>query len=240
LIKASKKGELSMRKLYWLLTIISRHDTQEYETFFLSHGVENLISIPSSGTAHEHTLDMLGIERTEKTILLAAMNADMLKSIIRGLTVEMKIDLPDRGVAIAIPFSGIGGQRTLEYLSGDAALGESDKEEEVMQSNYELILAIYEKGYTNVVMDAAREAGATGGTTVKAKGTAREAEKFFGLSIAEEKEMLFIVSTAEKKKDIMKAIMAKAGADTRAHAITFSLPVSDTAGFRFADTVDKE
>jgi hypothetical protein len=129
LIKASKKGELSMRKLYWLLTIISRHDTQEYETFFLSHGVENLISIPSSGTAHEHTLDMLGIERTEKTILLAAMNADMLKRIIRGLTVEMKIDLPDRGVAVAIPFSGIGGQRTLEYLSGDAALGESDKED---------------------------------------------------------------------------------------------------------------
>ena len=38
----------------------------------------------------------------------------------------------------------------------------------------------------------------------------------------------------------MKAIMQKAGVDTKAHAIVFSLPVTDTAGMRFADTVEKE
>ena len=41
-------------------------------------------------------------------------------------------------------------------------------------------------------------------------------------------------------EDIMKAIMQKAGVDSKAHALVFSLPVSETAGFRFADTVDKE
>ena len=53
-------------------------------------------------------------------------------------------------------------------------------------------------------------------------------------------EMVFIVSGTDKKKDIMKAIMQKAGMDTKAHALVFSLPVSATAGFRFADTVEKE
>ena len=91
-----------------------------------------------------------------------------------------------------------------------------------------------------MVMDAAREAGAGGGTTINAKGTAAGAEKFFGLSLAEEKEIVLIVSDAEKKKDIMKAIMQKAGIDSKAHALVFSIPVSTTAGFRFADTVDKE
>jgi hypothetical protein len=38
----------------------------------------------------------------------------------------------------------------------------------------------------------------------------------------------------------MKAIMHKAGMDSKAHALVFSLPVTDTAGFRFSDTVEKE
>ena len=91
-----------------------------------------------------------------------------------------------------------------------------------------------------MVMNAAREAGAGGGTTINAKGTAAGAQKFFGVSLVVEKEMVFIVSSVDKKKDIMKAIMQNAGMDTKAHAIVFSLPVSATAGFRFADTVEKD
>ena len=52
--------------------------------------------------------------------------------------------------------------------------------------------------------------------------------------------MVFIVSSTEKKKDIMKSIIQKAGIDSKAHSLVFSLPVSDTAGFRFSDTVEKE
>ena len=58
-------------------------------------------------------------------------------------------------------------------------------------------------------------------------------------TLAEEKEIVFIVSSVNKKKDIMKAIMQNAGVESKAHALVFSLPVSETAGFRFADTVDK-
>ena len=109
-----------------------------------------------------------------------------------------------------------------------------------MEATQELIIAIYQKGYTEVVMDAAREAGARGGTTIAAKGTVAGSDRFFGMSLAEEKEIVMIVSSAEQKKDIMKSIMQKAGIDTKAHALVFSLPVTDTAGFRFADTVEKE
>ena len=108
-----------------------------------------------------------------------------------------------------------------------------------MQTDYELIMAVYEKGHTDMVMNAAREAGAGGGTTIRAKGTGGNVAKFFGVSLAEEKEIVFIVSHINKKKDIMKAIMQQAGVDTKAHALVFSLPVSETAGFRFADTVAK-
>lgn len=230
-----------MKHLYWLVTIIQRADAREYEEFYLSNGARVAYSVPCNGTAHARTLSLLGLEKTEKSMLFSVITEDLLKVLKRRLTVEMKIDLPNRGVAMAIPLSGVGGMSALEYLTAGQEMDNTDQtEEKKMQSDYELIVAIYEKGYTDMVMDAAREAGAGGGTTIKAKGTAAGAEKFFGLSLAVEKEIVFIVSHQDKKKDIMKAIMQKAGTETKAHALVFSLPVSETAGFRFADTVEKE
>ena len=229
-----------MKNLYWFVTIIQRSDAREYEEFYLAHDVNVTYSIPCNGTAHAKTLNLLGLERTEKTMMFSVVTHDTLTTLKKRLTVDMKIDLPNRGVAMAVPLSGMGGMQALEYFTNGQLIEPDETEEKKMQSDYELIVAIYEKGYTDMVMDAAREAGARGGTTIKAKGTAAGAEKFFGLSLAVEKEVVLIVSSQEKKKDIMKAIMQKAGVETKAHALVFSLPVSETAGFRFADTVEKD
>ena len=230
-----------MKDIFLLMTIVRGKDADEYEEFYQSQGAGVVYSTPCNGTAHAKTLSLLGIERTEKKMLLSTVTSATLRKLKRSLTMEMKIDLPDRGVAVAVPLSGVGGSRALEYLiAGQEVAEENLTEENVMESSHELIVAIYERGYTDMVMDAAREAGAGGGTTINAKGTAAGAQKFFGLSLAVEKEMVFIVSSVEKKKDIMKAIMQNAGMDTKAHALVFSLPVSATAGFRFADTVEKD
>ena len=230
-----------MKDLFLLMTIVRRDDASEYENFYRGEGVEVVYTTPCNGTAHMKTLSLLGIERTEKAMLLATVTGDTLLTLQKHLTSHMKIDLPDRGVAMAIPLSGVGGSRTLEYFTAGQKVADNTKtEDNDMQSAHELIVAIYEKGYTDLVMNAAREAGAGGGTTISAKGTGAGAEKFFGLTLAVEKEIVFIVSSVENKKDIMKAIMQKAGVDSKAHALVFSLPVSTTAGFRFADTVEKE
>lgn len=235
-----------MKGLYLLLTIIRRADSAEYEEFYKCCNVPVVYNAQCNGTAHEKTLSLLGIEKNEKSLLISIMPDAILKDVIRGLTVNMKIDLPDRGIAVAVPLSGIGGSKALEYFSAGQTMDADDeikqktKEGTEMQSTQELIVAIYEKGYTDMVMDAAREAGAAGGTTIRAKGTGAGAQKFFGLSLAEEKEIVLIVSNVNSKKEIMKAIMQKAGMETKAHALVFSLPVTDSAGFRFSDTVEKE
>ena len=230
-----------MKDLFLLITIVRRDDAKEYEEFYSSEGVGVVYTTPCNGTAHAKTLNLLGIERTEKSMLLSTVTSQTLKKLKRHLTVNMKIDLPDRGVAMAIPLSGVGGNRTLEFFNAGQQRSENiQTEDKSMESTHELIVAIYERGYTDMVMDAAREAGAAGGTTINAKGTAAGAEKFFGLTLAVEKEIVFIVSDVNKKKDIMKAIMQKAGVDSKAHALVFSLPVSDTAGFRFSDTIEKD
>lgn len=103
-----------------------------------------------------------------------------------------------------------------------------------MQTDKELIVIICENGHTDEVMQAARAAGAGGGTVLHAKGTGTDiAKKFYGISLAEEKEMLFIVARADEKRAIMEGVNEKAGLSTPARAVSFSLPVSDTAGLRF-------
>ena len=221
-----------MQKMYLFITITQRDDSDEFTNFFNSKEVPVIYSTPCEGTVRQKTLSLFGLEKTSKTVHYCVVTQNKKNELIKTLTREMAIDLPNRGIAVAIPLTSMGGKRALEmYANGH----ENDIEEEqaMQEKQMELIVAICEKGHTETVMDAAREAGARGGTVVHAKGTgSKYTNKFFGISIAEEKEMIYIVASAEQKRDIMQGIMDNAGIDSEAHTIVFSLPVSDTAGLR--------
>ena len=101
---------------------------------------------------------------------------------------------------------------------------------------HDLIVIITNQGCTDLVMEAAQGAGATGGTVLHAKGIGTEmVQRFFGVSIASEQEMVFILSRSDAKNAIMRAIMAKAGLQSPAQSLVFSLPVNDVAGLREPD-----
>ena len=84
-----------------------------------------------------------------------------------------------------------------------------------------------------MVMNAARAAGARGGTTLHGKGTSEKDPRFYNITLAEEKEVVLIVAAAEQKSEIMASIIKKAGPDTEAGTIAFSLPTTEVAGFSF-------
>lgn len=96
---------------------------------------------------------------------------------------------------------------------------------------HELILCIVNAGYSDLVMDTAREVGARGGTVINAKGTAnKEAESFFHITIQPEKEMVMILVPSDLKDEILKALYKNAGLDTPGQGIAFSVPVCDVIG----------
>ena len=103
------------------------------------------------------------------------------------------------------------------------------------KQSYELIVIITNKVYVETVMDAAYAAGAGGGTVVHAHGAGSEnAEKFFGVSLAPEKEMIFIVLKDTIRDAVMKSVNAAAGMQTPAKSLIFSVPITDVAGLREA------
>lgn len=100
-----------------------------------------------------------------------------------------------------------------------------------MNENYELIIVIICRGYSDVVMDAARRAGATGGTVINARGLgSKTAEKFFGITIQPEKELVYILAPESIRGDIMREVCKDAGLNTAGKGIAFSLKVDDVLG----------
>ncbi|MBQ9744615.1 MAG: P-II family nitrogen regulator [Clostridia bacterium] len=225
-----------MQKMYLVLTVTKREDEKEFTEFFNSKEIPVVYSTPCRGTAKKSILDLFGVEESLKTAYYTIVTENKKTELLRGLTKEMAIDLPNRGIAVSIPLSSIGSRHALEAFADGHQNDETENEvKDMAQCETELIIAICESGHTEKVMEAAREAGAAGGTVVHAKGTGAKYAKFFGLTLADEKEMIYIVSTKENKKNIMTSIIQGAGPHTDAHAVVFSLPVSDTAGLRIFD-----
>jgi hypothetical protein len=99
-------------------------------------------------------------------------------------------------------------------------------------TEYSLILTIVNRGYAELAMDAAREAGARGGTVLYARGTGVHAtEKFMNIDIQPEKEIVMTIVRKESVREIMHAVLEASGLRTKARGISLSLPVTDLVGF---------
>lgn len=98
-------------------------------------------------------------------------------------------------------------------------------------TKHEVILCIVNTGFSETVMEAAKDAGARGGTIINARGTAnKEAESFFKIAIQPEKEIVMILVDSKIKDDVLHALYQKAGLDTMGQGIAFALPVEDVVG----------
>ncbi|MBQ4090868.1 MAG: P-II family nitrogen regulator [Clostridia bacterium] len=225
-----------MQSLYLFLSIIKRADAEQFSQFFREHGASPIYASLCEGAARSETLDMLGLEHSEKVLMQSIVTHNKVYELKDGLTHKMNIDLPDRGIALAIPLQSLASRKVLSHIV-------KDENEENFTPPYayerkidmELVISICAKGHSDEIMKAARAAGATGGTIMKAKGTAAfGTDTFFGMSISDEKEITYIVTKKEQRSDIMRAIASYTYAEG-AHPIVFSLPVTETAGFRLLD-----
>lgn len=181
------------------------------------------------GTARTEMLDLLGIGETAKAVVFCLAASGQAQRILNRLGKELQMRYPGRGIAFTIPVSGIGRR-------WHSLLTQADEQEEIRmnkseQTGFDVVAVVMERGYTNVAMDAARKAGARGGTVISARGIAEnEVKRFFGIEIQAEKEIVFLVVKSAEKKQIMTELMRAVGTRTRSHGLILSMPVSDAIG----------
>ena len=220
-----------MLGIKYLILITQREYSEKYLYFFIRNVVYRVLRTLAHGTANAKTLDYLGVEKTEKMTFEAMVKDEQIEQLVKDMYVEMDIGSANNGIAVFVNIDGVGGKSSLDYFIGNQTV-EKKEMEEMSESKIVLIITVVDKGNTDLVMDAARAVGASGGTVVKAKGTGAEIAKFFGVSISEEKEMVYIVAERTNRDAIMHAIMEKAGSNTEAHGVLFSLPVDSVVGIK--------
>lgn len=215
---------------YKYLIIITDRDYKEgYLSLLREEGVERVVEKFGEGTAGESTLDLFGLERRDKVVLEAIVPGEREGSILRGMKLRLNIEGIGNGIALFIPVDCIGGASSKRHFIGDV-VSENKENSDMELSKNVLIITVVDKGNTDLVMDAAKSAGATGGSVIRAHGTGTEVAKFFGVSISEEKDMVHIVASRDNRDAIIRAIMEKAGVQTPAHGIVYCLPVDTVAG----------
>ena len=99
------------------------------------------------------------------------------------------------------------------------------------KAGYTVIWVSVTNGYSDDVIDAARAAGAKGGTVIK--GRRRNSERVsqhFGITIQDEQEFVMIIVPKFKKGEVMSAITTACGLKTEAHGVVVALPVDEAVG----------
>ena len=121
-------------------------------------------------------------------------------------------------------------------------MGKILKKEKENEITHDLIIAVVNQGYSEDLVNNAREAGASGGTVINARAQAYEGMvNFFGISVQAEKEVILMLVDREKKLSIMQDISQMYGLNSKANGIVFSLPVDEvTQHILGRHTLDKD
>lgn len=215
-------------QLGMVITIINHDSGAEIAEVFKENNSRFGMLVKGKGTTSFELLDYLGFKSIGKDVLLNILPIDIALEIVNRLDDPSYLDMPNKGVSFVIPFNS--WHKLKHSKSADTAHKEVEDME--LSAKHSLILAVTARGFTEEVMEAAKKVRNTGGTVIHARGLGtKEAEKFFGITIQPEKDVVMIVADNEHCCTMMKSIVENAGPQTEAKTVCFSIPVIETAGF---------
>ena len=185
-----------------MIAVVNNGQAERFMSIAKKAGAGGGTVVPAKGTASSKFLRMLGLGDKSKEVVLIVIDQDKGKKIVDDVRSDAKI----QGVA--------------------ALLGST--EEKTMSNKWKMITIIVNTGYADDIMDAARKAGAQGGTITHARGTGTEEDaKFFGVQIVPEKEMIFILCKSDDTDKIVEAISSLKCLDEPGIGIIYTQDVID-------------
>ncbi len=219
-----------------VLGVVIVNDGQASSTgkAILSTGASFFLSMHGRGTASSDFYDVFGLGNQEKRAFFAPMRLSLYLSLREYLQSRFKVSTYAKGIAFAMPIDSFMGVAAYRLVNDVRYLKTSDGKKEkpkMEKSPYVAIWAVVNDGFTDIVMEAAKRAGARGGTILTAHGTGnKEIERFFGIAITPEKEIVMIIVKEEIKSPVMEAIYRDAGISTKGQGIVFAMPIADALG----------
>ncbi|MBO4594352.1 MAG: P-II family nitrogen regulator [Clostridia bacterium] len=225
-----------MKGLKFLLLVSERSRANDYYAILRDVGIRHVVGTSCYGAFENSIIDFVGLNSETRVMFLAAVRESDEQRLVSELTFKTPLITAKSEFAAILPTGGFAESAVKYFVGSDEVKGDDNMKSTDIKRT--LILSVVNKGYKNDVMEAARKAGATGGTIVKAGGTGADVAKVLGITISEEKEIVLIVSDMKKRNDIMHAIMDKAGSKTAAQGVIFSLPVDKVLGISALEDIE--
>jgi len=217
----------SLTPIQWMITIVDRKRGNAVLKVLKEHGVLVQAATRGWGTANSEILNYLGLDETDKDIILSLIDGSQTKEILRVMEDVLHFWQPGRGIAFTLPVSGTNKSTSQKVIGGKMDM---EKKQEDYLCGYTLVIAMVGDEESGIVMKAARGAGCTGGTITKARGVDEEAKKVFSLTIQPEKEIVMMLVRKEQKQEVMKAISNAVLTETGEPCVLFAVPVGDVTG----------
>ena len=218
---------------YRVLVLISTPKlAQSAVSLFDKAAVPIQYQLSAVGTATGEILNALGLASTPKSVLVGMMPAPFADEMLRRLRKSLKLYMPGNGIAFTTALTGATNhaRRMLDTLNTSIAEGDKDNMSH-SETKYALIAAVVDRGFSDEVMAAAKDAGARGGTVISSRRTTgAQAAQLWGLSLQEEKDAVLILAPAEHKTEMMQAIAKRCGIATEAKGLILSMPIDGVVG----------
>lgn len=188
------------------------------------------------GTAKNHILEVLGLDKVKKEVVLMASCSDIENKVHDILTKKFALHKPNHGILFSIQVNKVFGSRICSVNSEKQEGGSMENIKE--KNDYEAIFTIVDRGNAEDVIEAASAAGAQGGTIVNGRGSGvHENSQFFGMTIEPEKEIVIILIEKSKTNDVVTAIREKVDIDEPGKGIVFTIDVNKTSGLVNMDNI---
>lgn len=195
-----------MSPYYLLLCVVPYEKAKQVSDAAVKAGSFGGTVVTGKSISDNAVLDFLGLGGNTKELVLilteSGKKQDILSAIVSACAGEKK----GFGYVCVLNADTLIKTGTAPGATQPSGLNSEGQEGSDM-TQQTLVYVILNKGYADDAMSAARKAGATGGTVINARGTAREDDaKFFGVHIVPEKEMLLMVVDSDKREAVLNAV----------------------------------
>lgn len=211
-------------QLALIMSIVERGRAGKLTKLYTENQVFTHIRCEGVGTATSEIMDILGLGSSEKDIVLSLAPIGAARALMDRLTDDLHGAVPGRGIAFTAPLSAVSN--LVAAVINTRTKLDTETEDKDMQQKSSLIMVTVNQGFTDVVMDTAKKAGARGGTIIRGRWVANENfESLANLADQEEKEIIIIVVPKEIRNNVMEAIHNQHGLQTEVGAMVCAMGV---------------
>ena len=115
---ANSVNDSAIKKLKLLFTVVDRSKAEFYLDVLSQYEVNCQMVVSGLGTAQSEIVDMLGLNR-HKAVILSVVREDRVEEIIKCLEGKFETIKNGKGIAFAVPLSGVIGVNMYQFLSNN-------------------------------------------------------------------------------------------------------------------------